>query len=552
MENRFLGLIENSIKEHWDLPAFSDYNGHTFHYKDVARRIEKFHIILEHAGIKKGDKVALVGRNSSNWAICFFGILAYGAVAVPILHEFKPDNIHHIVNHSEAKAVLAASSNWENMNERMMPDVKLFMMLDNFSIIHSKSKEVRVVRDRINEYFGKKYPRSFTSNDVRYHVEKPEELAVLNYTSGTTSFSKGVMIPYRSLWSNTQFAYDNLPFIHPGDNIVCMLPMAHMYGLAFEFLYEFSVGCHIYYLTRMPSPKIIFQAFADIKPNLIVAVPLIIEKIIKKSVLPKLETPTMKLLLKVPIINDKIKATVREQMVQAFGGNFATVIVGGAAFNQEVEQFLRMIDFPYTVGYGMTECGPLISYDHNNEYVPGSCGQILKGIMKVRIDSEDPYNKVGEIQVSGENVMKGYYKNDEATQNVFTEDGWLRTGDLGTIDHDNRIFIRGRSKTRILGASGQNIYPEEIESKLNNLPFVMESLVVEKNGKLIGMVYPDTDTADTTGISHTDLPVIMEQNRIELNKLLAPYETISEIQLYPTEFEKTPKKSIKRYLYSNY
>mgnify|MGYP000702541699 CR=1 FL=1 len=548
MENRFLGLIENSIKEHWDLPAFSDYNGHTFHYKDVARRIEKFHIILEHAGIKKEDKVALVGRNSSNWAICFFGILAYGAVAVPILHEFKPDNIHHIVNHSEAKAVLAASSNWENMNERMMPDVKLFMMLDNFSIIHSKSKEVRVVRDRINEYFGKKYPRSFTSNDVRYHVEKLEELAVLNYTSGTTSFSKGVMIPYRSLWSNTQFAYDNLPFIHPGDNIVCMLPMAHMYGLAFEFLYEFSVGCHIYYLTRMPSPKIIFQAFADIKPNLIVAVPLIIEKIIKKSVLPKLETPTMKLLLKVPIINDKIKATVREQMVQAFGGNFATVIVGGAAFNQEVEQFLRMIDFPYTVGYGMTECGPIICYEDWTRFKPGSCGKAAPR-MDVRVLSSDPENIVGEIVCKGPNVMLGYYKNEEATEAVIDKDGWLHTGDLALMDAEGNITIKGRSKNLLLSASGQNIYPEEIEDKLNNLPYVSESIIVQQNEKLVGLVYPDFDEAFAHGLKNEDIERVMEENRVTLNAMLPAYSQILKMKIYPEEFEKTPKKSIKRYLY---
>ena len=548
MENRFLGLIENSIKEHWDLPAFSDYNGHTFHYKDVARRIEKFHIILEHAGIKKGDKVALVGRNSSNWAICFFGILAYGAVAVPILHEFKPDNIHHIVNHSEAKAVLAASSNWENMNERMMPDVKLFMMLDNFSIIHSKSKEVRVVRDRINEYFGKKYPRSFTSNDVRYHVEKPEELAVLNYTSGTTSFSKGVMIPYRSLWSNTQFAYDNLPFIHPGDNIVCMLPMAHMYGLAFEFLYEFSVGCHIYYLTRMPSPKIIFQAFADIKPNLIVAVPLIIEKIIKKSVLPKLETPTMKLLLKVPIINDKIKATVREQMVQAFGGNFATVIVGGAAFNQEVEQFLRMIDFPYTVGYGMTECGPIICYEDWTRFKPGSCGKAAPR-MEVKILSPDPENIPGEIVCRGPNVMLGYYKNEEATAEVVDKDGWLHTGDLALMDAEGNVTIKGRSKNMLLGPNGQNIYPEEIEDKLNNLPYVAESIIVQQNEKLVGLVYPDFDEAFAHGLKNEDIERVMEENRVALNAMLPAYSQILKMKIYPEEFEKTPKKSIKRYLY---
>ena len=548
MENRFLGLIENSIKEHWDLPAFSDYNGHTFHYKDVARRIEKFHIILEHAGIKKGDKVALVGRNSSNWAICFFGILAYGAVAVPILHEFKPDNIHHIVNHSEAKAVLAASSNWENMNERMMPDVKLFMMLDNFSIIHSKSKEVRVVRDRINEYFGKKYPRSFTSNDVRYHVEKPEELAVLNYTSGTTSFSKGVMIPYRSLWSNTQFAYDNLPFIHPGDNIVCMLPMAHMYGLAFEFLYEFSAGCQIYFLTRMPSPKIIFQAFSEVKPHLLVAVALILEKIIKKNVLPKLETPTMKLLLKVPIINDKIKTTVREGVVSAFGGRFAEVIVGGAAFNQEVEQFLRMIEFPYTVGYGMTECGPIICYEDWSRFKPGSCGKAVPR-MEVKILSPDPENIAGEIVCRGPNVMLGYYKNEEATREAIDADGWLHTGDLALMDAEGNVTIKGRSKNMLLGASGQNIYPEEIEDKLNNLPYVAESIIVQQNEKLVGLVYPDFDDAFAHGLTTTDIERVMEENRVALNAELPAYSQIFKMKIYPEEFEKTPKRSIKRFLY---
>ena len=434
------------------------------------------------------------------------------------------------------------------MNERMMPDVKLFMMLDNFSIIHSKSKEVRVVRDRINEYFGKKYPRSFTSNDVRYHVEKPEELAVLNYTSGTTSFSKGVMIPYRSLWSNTQFAYDNLPFIHPGDNIVCMLPMAHMYGLAFEFLYEFSVGCHIYYLTRMPSPKIIFQAFADIKPNLIVAVPLIIEKIIKKSVLPKLETPTMKLLLKVPIINDKIKATVREQMVQAFGGNFATVIVGGAAFNQEVEQFLRMIDFPYTVGYGMTECGPIICYEDWTRFKPGSCGKAAPR-MEVKILSPDPENIPGEIVCRGPNVMLGYYKNEEATAEVVDKDGWLHTGDLALMDAEGNVTIKGRSKNMLLGPNGQNIYPEEIEDKLNNLPYVAESIIVQQNEKLVGLVYPDFDDAFAHGLNNDDIERVMEENRVALNAELPAYSQISKMKIYPEEFEKTPKKSIKRFLY---
>lgn len=548
MENRFLGLIETSIKNHWDLPAFSDYEGHTYHYKDVARRIEKFHIILEHAGIKKGDKVALVGRNSSNWAICFFGILAYGAVAVPILHDFKPDNIHHIVNHSESKAVLAANSNWENMNDAKMPDVKLFMMLDNFSVIKSKNKETFSVRERINEYFGKKYPRSFTSADVKYHVEKPEELAVLNYTSGTTSFSKGVMIPYRSLWSNTQYAYDNIPFIHAGDNFVCMLPMAHMYGLAFEILNGINKGCHIHFLTRTPSPRIIAESFMNIKPTLILAVPLIIEKIIKSKVFPELEKPLTRFLLKVPFIEKKLLEIVAAKLTASFGGNFKQIVIGGAGLNKDVENFLRSINFPYTVGYGMTECGPLIAYEQWDTYKAGSCGRVVDR-MEAKIDSEDPVNTVGEILVRGTNVMLGYYKNPEATKSSFTKDGWLRTGDLGTIDEDGFIYIKGRSKTMILGPSGQNIYPEEIEQQLNNMAYVAESLIVSQNGKLVALIYPDWEQVDKQGIDHNKIEILMQENIKDLNELLPGYSKISGIKMYQEEFEKTPKRSIKRYLY---
>lgn len=548
MENRFLGLIETSIKNHWDLPAFSDYEGHTYHYKDVARRIEKFHIILEHAGIKKGDKVALVGRNSSNWAICFFGILAYGAVAVPILHDFKPDNIHHIVNHSESKAVLAANSNWENMNDAKMPDVKLFMMLDNFSVIKSKNKETFTVRERINEYFGKKYPRSFTSADVKYHVEKPEELAVLNYTSGTTSFSKGVMIPYRSLWSNTQYAYDNIPFIHAGDNFVCMLPMAHMYGLAFEILNGINKGCHIHFLTRTPSPRIIAESFMNIKPTLILAVPLIIEKIIKSKVFPELEKPLTRFLLKVPFIEKKLLEIVAAKLTASFGGNFKQIVIGGAGLNKDVENFLRSINFQYTVGYGMTECGPLIAYEQWDTYKAGSCGRVVDR-MEAKIDSEDPVNAVGEILVRGTNVMLGYYKNPEATKSCFTKDGWLRTGDLGTIDEDGFIFIKGRSKTMILGPSGQNIYPEEIEQQLNNMAYVAESLIVSQNGKLVALIYPDWEQVDKQGIDHNKIEILMQENIKDLNELLPGYSKISGIKMYQEEFEKTPKRSIKRYLY---
>ena len=548
MENRFLGLIETSIKNHWDLPAFSDYEGHTYHYKDVARRIEKFHIILEHAGIKKGDKVALVGRNSSNWAICFFGILAYGAVAVPILHDFKPDNIHHIVNHSESKAVLAANSNWENMNDAKMPDVKLFMMLDNFSVIKSKNKGTFTVRERINEYFGKKYPRSFTSADVKYHVEKPEELAVLNYTSGTTSFSKGVMIPYRSLWSNTQYAYDNIPFILAGDNFVCMLPMAHMYGLAFEILNGINKGCHIHFLTRTPSPRIIAESFMNIKPTLILAVPLIIEKIIKSKVFPELEKPLTRFLLKVPFIEKKLLEIVAAKLTASFGGNFKQIVIGGAGLNKDVENFLRSINFPYTVGYGMTECGPLIAYEQWDTYKAGSCGRVVDR-MEAKIDSEDPVNTVGEILVRGTNVMLGYYKNPEATKSSFTKDGWLRTGDLGTIDEDGFIYIKGRSKTMILGPSGQNIYPEEIEQQLNNMAYVAESLIVSQNGKLVALIYPDWEQVDKQGIDHNKIEILMQENIKDLNELLPGYSKISGIKMYQEEFEKTPKRSIKRYLY---
>lgn len=548
MDNRFLGLIENSIKEYWDLPAFSDYNGHTYHYKDVARRIEKFHIILEHAGIKKGDKVALVGRNSSNWAICFFGILAYGAVAVPILHEFKPDNIHHIVNHSGAKAVLAGANNWENMNEHMMPDVKLFMMLDNFSIIKSKNKEVRVVRDRINEYFGKKYPRSFTSADVKYHVEKPEELAVLNYTSGTTSFSKGVMIPFRSLWSNTQFAYDNLPFIHPGDSVVCMLPMAHMYGLAFEILNCVNKGCHVHFLTRTPSPKIIAESFARVKPALILAVPLIIEKIVKNKIFPELEKPLIKLLLKVPYLDQKVLDTIARKLNDSFGGKFGEVVIGGAALNREVESFLRSINFRYTVGYGMTECGPLVAYEQWDTFKQGSVGRIVDR-MEARIDSADPENEVGEILVRGMNVMLGYYKNPEATKAVMMSDGWMRTGDLGTIDKDGFLYIRGRSKSMILGPSGQNIYPEEIEDRLNNMLYVAESIIISQSGKLVALICPDWEQVDKAGIQHSEIEKLMQQNIDLLNAEMPSYSKVARFKLYQEEFEKTPKRSIKRYLY---
>lgn len=547
MEQSFIAYIEESIKKNWDLDALTDYKGATLQYKDVARKIEKLHIIFEESGIQKGDKIAVCGRNSSHWGVTFLATLTYGAVIVPILHEFKADNVHNIVNHSEAKLLFVGDIVWENLNEAAMPLLEGVLLMNDFTLLVSRSEKLTHARDHLNELFGQKYPKNFRTEHIAYHKDEPEELAAINYTSGTTSYSKGVMLPYRSLWSNTQFAREELN-LKPGDKLVSMLPMAHMYGLAFEFLYEFSVGCQIYFLTRMPSPKIIFQAFEEVKPSLVVSVPLIIEKIIKKNVLPKLETPAMKLLLKVPIINDKIKATVREQIVNAFGGNFEAVIVGGAAFNHDVEMFLRMIDFPYTVGYGMTECGPIIGYEDWRRFKPGSCGKAAKR-MQVKILSSDPENIVGEIVCKGPNVMLGYYKNEEATAQVIDKDGWMHTGDLGVIDAEGNITIKGRSKNMLLSASGQNIYPEEIEDKLNNMPYVAESIVVQQNEKLVGLVYPDFDEAFAHGLINSDIERVMEENRVALNTELPAYSQIAKMKIYPEEFEKTPKKSIKRFLY---
>lgn len=550
MEKSFIAFVEESIKKHWDLDALTDYKGATLQYKDVARKIEKLHILLAESGIKPGDKVAVYGRNSSHWGVAFLAIVTYGAVAVPILHEFKADNIHNIVNHSEARLLFVGDVVWESLNEAEMPLLEGIILMTDFTLLVCRSKQLEYAREHLNELFGKKFPRNFRREHVSYRRDNPEELAVINYTSGTTSFSKGVMLPYRSLWANTQFAFDVLT-LKPGDRIVSMLPMAHMYGLAFEFLYEVACGCHVFFLTRMPSPKIIFQAFADVKPHIVIAVPLIIEKIIKKNVLPKLETLKMKVLLKVSIINDKIKAAVREQMIQGFGGNFYEVIIGGAAFNQEVEKLLKSIDFPYTVGYGMTECGPIICYEDWKRFKPGSCGKAAPR-MEVRIDSPDPQNIVGEILTRGDNVMLGYYKNPEATAQILDADGWLHTGDLGVMDEEGNVTIKGRSKNMLLGPSGQNIYPEEIEEKLNNLPFVAECIVIQQNdNKLVALIYPDFEDAYSQGMSDSDIEAAMEENRTTLNAELPAYSQISRIKIYPEEFEKTPKKSIKRFLYQD-
>ena len=553
IKENYIKIYEESFKENWALPALTDYGkSKTFTFGDVATEIARIHLLFHECQVRRGDKIALIGKDSSRWRIAYMAVVTYGAIIVPILQDFNPNDVHHIINHSESVFLFVSDRIWDSLEEDKIEEVRGVFSLSDYRCLHQRDGEnIQKLMKSLDEKMTEKYPDGFTQEDIKYAELDNDKVVEINYTSGTTGFSKGVMLTGNNLAGNVTYAR-TLDLLFRGERELCFLPLAHAYSCAFNLLVPMAFGVHVYLLGKVPSPKILLKAFEEVKPNLILMVPLILEKIYKKMILPQLNKRTLKLALNIPLLDSRIYAQIRKHLVDALGGRFREVIVGGAAMNQEVTDFLYKIKFPFTIGYGMTECGPLISYDHNNEYVPGSCGQILKGIMKVRIDSEDPYNKVGEIQVSGENVMKGYYKNDEATQNVFTEDGWLRTGDLGTIDHDNRIFIRGRSKTMILGASGQNIYPEEIESKLNNLPFVMESLVVEKNGKLIGMVYPDYDTVDSTGISHTDLPVIMEQNRIELNKLLAPYETISEIQLYPTEFEKTPKKSIKRYLYSNY
>ena len=553
IQENFIKIYENSFKENWSLPALTDYSKNvTFTFEDVAKEIARIHILFEECQIRRGDKIALIGKDSARWCIVYMAAVTYGAIIVPILQDFNPNDVHHIINHSESVFLFVSDRIWDSLEEDKIEEIRGVFSLSDFRCLHQRDGEsIQKLMKSMDEKMAEKYPKGFSKEDIKYAELDNDKVVLLNYTSGTTGFSKGVMLTGNNLAGNVTYAM-TLDLMYRGDRELCFLPLAHAYSCAFNFLVPMAVGAHVYMLGKVPSPKILLKAFEEVKPNLILTVPLILEKIYKKMILPQLSKTTMKLALNIPLLDSRIYAQIRKHLVDAMGGRFREVIVGGAAMNQEVTDFLYKIKFPFTIGYGMTECGPLISYDHNDEYVPGSCGQVLKGIMEVRIDSDDPYNKVGEIQVRGENVMKGYYKKEESTKNAFTEDGWLHTGDLGTIDHDNRIFIRGRSKTMILGASGQNIYPEEIESKINTLPFVMESIVIEKNGKLVALVYPDYDTVDGTGISHTDLPVIMEQNRTELNKQLASYEFVSEIQLYPTEFEKTPKKSIKRYLYSNY
>ena len=547
-EKSFIALIEKSIKKNWDANSLTDYKGVTYQYKDVARKIEKLHIIFEESGVKPGDKIAICGRNMSHWGVTFLATVTYGAVIVPILHEFKPDQVHNIVNHSEAKLLFVGDVVWEGLDESAMPNLEGVILVNDFSLLVSRTEKLTYAREHLNELFGKKFPKNFRKEHINYYKDSPDELLVLNYTSGTTSFSKGVMIPARALWSNMMFAFSALN-MKSGDRLVSMLPMAHMYGLAFEFLYQFCAGVQVFFLTRMPSPKIILQAFAEVKPSLVIAVPLIIEKIIKKNVLPKLETPTMKFLMHVPLVSDKIREKVREQLMSAFGGEFYEIVVGGAAFNQEIEAFMRSIDFPYTVGYGMTECAPLICYEDWKKFKAGSCGKAVAN-MEVKVLSADPANIPGEIICRGDNVMLGYYKNEEATREVIDADGWMHTGDLGVIDENGYVTIKGRSKNMLLGPSGQNIYPEEIEDKLNNMPYVNESIVIQAlDGKLAALIYPDFELAFANGMSEKQVEEQMEANRVAVNAQIAAYEQIARVKIYHEEFEKTPKKSIKRFLY---
>ena len=547
----FNAYFEKSIIDNWEKDALTDYKGATLQYHDVARIIEKLHIVFEYSGVQKGDKIALCGRNSSHWGVVFVATLTYGAVVVPVLHEFVPEQVHNIVNHSGAKLLFVGDVVAKTINPDEMPDLEAIVHLPDFSLLVSRREKITYAREHLNQLFGAKYPKYFRKEHVHYYEDSPEELALINYTSGTTGFSKGVMLPYRALWGNLDFALTQLgPIVKPGTNMVSILPMAHMYGLAFEFLFPFCHGIHIFYLTRLPSPSLIAQAYAEIQPSLVIAVPMIVEKIIRKRVFPKIQNNHVRLLLMMPVVNKKVKQMICEQVYNAFGGKAYEIIIGGAALNQEVEEFLKSIDFPFTVGFGATECAPLISYCDHKEFVPKSCGKAIYN-MEVKIDSPDPENIPGEILARGTNVMLGYYKNEEATSQALDKDGWYHTGDLGLMDAEGNIFIKGRSKNMLLGSNGQNIYPEEIEDKLASMAMVSECVVVQKGDQLVALVYPDMDEAQNMGFTQEDLQNIMEQNRQDLNALLPPFSKISSVVLREEEFEKTPKKSIKRYLYQN-
>lgn len=549
LEQSFIALIEQSIKTNWYLNALTDYKGITLQYRDVARKIEKIHILLENAGIEKGDKIAICGRNSAHWTVTYLAVITYGAVVVPILHEFKADQVHNIVNHSEARLLFVGDQIWENLNEAAMPHLEGIIELKDFGVPVSRSEKLAYARDHLNEIFGHKFPCRFRPDDISYEKEKSEDLAIINYTSGTTGYSKGVMLPYRSILSNVLYCKEKIG-LKAGGSVVSMLPLGHVFGMTFDFLYGFTAGAHLWFLTRMPSPKIIAESFAEIRPRVIACVPLIVEKIFKKNILPKVDNKLGKLLLHVPIISDKIKELIKQKAMEVFGGNFIEIIIGGAPFNAEVEAFLKMIDFPYTIAYGMTECGPIICHSHWTELKLASCGKVAAR-MEAKVLSPNPSAIAGELVCRGANLMLGYYKNEEATRQVIDTEGWLHTGDMATIDEDGNVFIKGRCKNLLLTSSGQNIYPEEIESKLNNMPYVSESLIILQQDKLVGLIYPDSDDAFAHGLSQSDLVRVMEENRLELNKQLPAFSQIARFKLYPEEFEKTAKKSIKRFLYQD-
>lgn len=551
MTNSFNFHIEKSIIDNWHFDALTDYQGITLQYHDVARKIEKLHILFENSGVVCGDKIAICGRNSAHWAVTFLATLTYGAVSVPIQHEFNADQIYNIVNHSEAKLLFVGDVVAKVIDADNMPSLEGIVYIPDFSLVVSRSQKLDFAREHLNELFGKKYPRAFRQEHVCYHKDNSDELALINYTSGTTGFSKGVMLPYRALWSNLDFCLSALgTHIEERSNTLSILPMAHMYGMAMEFIFPFCHGCHLYFLTRLPSPAIIAQAFSDIKPAIIISVPLIVDKIIRKNIFPLIQNNKMRILLNMPVINKKVKQKICEQVYKVFGGNAYEIIVGGAPLNQEIENFLKSIDFPITVGYGSTECAPLITFSDHNDFVPGSCGTPVSN-MEVKIDSSDPENIPGEIIARGMNVMLGYYKNQEATDEVLDKDGWFHTGDLGTMSRDGHVFIRGRIKNMLLGANGQNVYPEEIEDKLNSMAMINESIIIQKDNKFVALVHPDYDEAHAMGFTNDDLENIMEQNRQEINNTLPAYSKLSSIRIHEDEFEKTPKKSIKRYLYKN-
>ena len=547
----FNSLIEDTIKNHWDRDALTDYKGATLQFHDVARKIEKLHILFEHSGIKQGDKIALCGRNSAMWAAAFLATLTYGAIAVPIQHEFTPEQIYNIVNHSDARLLFVGDVVATTIDAEQMPALEGIVYIPDFSLVLSRSEDLTYARENLNALYGHKYPKFFHQEHVNYFKDKPDDICMINYTSGTTGFSKGVMLSYRVMTSNMQWAFQCIrPHVKDGSNVLSMLPMAHMYGLTCEFLCEFIFGNHLFFLTRLPSPTFIAQACADIKPAMVVAVPMVIEKIIRKKIFPKIQSQPMHLLMNMPVINRKIKDRIRQDVLDVLGGNLYEVLVGGAGLNPEIERFLTNIGFPITMGYGTTETGPMITYSDYHDFENGSCGTAVIN-MEVKILSPDPENIPGEIVTRGDNVMNGYFKNPEATKAVLDDEGWFHTGDLATMSADGHVFIRGRIKNMLLGANGQNIYPEEIENKLNSMTMVNESLVIQHGDKLVGLVHPDMETAHNLGLNDNDIYEIMEQNRVELNKTLPSFCKISTVKIHPEEFAKTPKKSIKRYLYQD-